>query len=281
MNVELRHTNPVEDVYHITDGCGNFATLVVGQCKALLYDTMMGLGDLRSYVEGITNLPLVVMNSHCHLDHMGGNDQYDKVYCSFKDVELIDANIVNTYEREESQPFDLSLCRKGLEKKEILENIDEGAVFDLGGITAEVVGLPGHTEGSLGVYIPERRLLIVGDAISPQMCLFLEGGLFLKDYIATLEKVNEMDFDYFLLSHFEAPYPKEVLDDFMECTKLPSKKRGYDYEYSLIPKYKGMIYVYQARNALINDMVCIILRYDDEAINVEIQNAKKKKKTAQ
>ena len=53
--------------------------LILGEDKALLWDTGMGIGRLRSLTEKITDLPIVVLNSHDHFDHIGGNAEFDEV----------------------------------------------------------------------------------------------------------------------------------------------------------------------------------------------------------
>ncbi len=47
--------------------------VLVGNKKALVLDTAYGFGDLHAVVRKITGLPLVVVNSHGHIDHTGGN----------------------------------------------------------------------------------------------------------------------------------------------------------------------------------------------------------------
>src|ERR1700690_4301482 len=54
--------------------------LIVGQQRALLFDTGMGIGDIKSVTAHLTQLPIVVLNSHTHDDHVGGNWQFDTVY---------------------------------------------------------------------------------------------------------------------------------------------------------------------------------------------------------
>lgn len=256
MNAELKHTEPFPDVYHIQDGCGNFATLVVGQCKALLYDTLLGVGDLRSYVEQITQLPLIVMNSHCHPDHSGGDARFSEVYCSPWDVELLDTDFCEEYAKATGQKF------LKLPKERILP-VREGDSFDLGGLHANIIELPGHTKGSLGVFIPEKKLMLTGDAVSPQMCLFLEGTLGLREYRETLHKLMKIEFEYFLLGHFKDPYKKEMLNAFERCSRLPGHKKGLRYIYSSLPQHKGMLYIYEIKNPQIQEMICIITKEGD------------------
>ena len=54
--------------------------LIVGHQRALLFDTGMGIGDVKSVTAQLTHLPIVVLNSHTHDDHVGGNWQFDTVY---------------------------------------------------------------------------------------------------------------------------------------------------------------------------------------------------------
>ena len=74
------------DVYRIADGIfaiyesGQFeeviSFLVTGDDRALLFDTGLGIGDMTRVVEQLTDLEIVVLNSHTHYDHIGGNYQF-------------------------------------------------------------------------------------------------------------------------------------------------------------------------------------------------------------
>ena len=54
--------------------------LVLGEKRALLFDTGMGISDLRKVTNELTRLPIVVLNSHTHDDHVGDNWQFETVY---------------------------------------------------------------------------------------------------------------------------------------------------------------------------------------------------------
>src|SRR5437660_1210059 len=54
--------------------------LIVGTKQALLFDTGMGIGNIKAVVARLTSRPIVVLNSHTHDDHVGGNWQFPFVY---------------------------------------------------------------------------------------------------------------------------------------------------------------------------------------------------------
>ena len=65
-------------IFHIWEPAGVASSLILGKTKALLIDTGYGYGDLKSVVRSLTGLPLCVVNTHCHLDHAGGNYLFQK-----------------------------------------------------------------------------------------------------------------------------------------------------------------------------------------------------------
>src|SRR6476646_25952 len=54
--------------------------LILGKKRALLFDTGMGISDMKKLVQGLTTLPVSVLNSHTHNDHVGDNWQFDDIY---------------------------------------------------------------------------------------------------------------------------------------------------------------------------------------------------------
>jgi len=53
--------------------------LVIGKNKALLFDTGLGIKNIKKEVLKITNLPIIVINSHRHFDHIGGNKLFQNI----------------------------------------------------------------------------------------------------------------------------------------------------------------------------------------------------------
>ena len=67
-------------VWTLTNRWQNFMFLIVGEEKAMLIDTGYGEGNLREIVEGITDKPVMVVDTHGHFDHTGGNAWWTDVW---------------------------------------------------------------------------------------------------------------------------------------------------------------------------------------------------------
>ena len=78
-----------DNLYQFKDALGSLCTLLIGTERALVLDTCYGIGDLYSEIKNLTNLPLIVVNSHGHMDHSCGNYQFDEVYIHSNDLELV------------------------------------------------------------------------------------------------------------------------------------------------------------------------------------------------
>ena len=64
---------------HLIDDAGESTCyLITGNERALLVDTANGYEDLAAIVRSITNLPVIVVNTHGHGDHIFGNVYFDK-----------------------------------------------------------------------------------------------------------------------------------------------------------------------------------------------------------
>lgn len=215
-------------VYHLTEilpnvyRIGNSAVhsdLLVGEHHALLFDTGYGFDDLHGLVRRITDLPLYVVNSHGHVDHACGNWQFEEVFIHSEDVAVCIEHNGEAMRRSEMEgaelPADFDLVEYLAHDCGNLRPVVEGDVFELGGITLEVVELPGHTKGSIGLLYRQERILYVGDAVNCFVWLFLPEAAKLSVYKDTLYKVRALPFDRMIQSHEPRVMPKNCLDDYI------------------------------------------------------------------
>lgn len=183
--------------------------LLAGTDRALLLDTGFGTVDVRSIVEGLTPLPLTVVNSHAHFDHIGANYQFDTVYLHPADEAL--------YRLHRSRlPHDHPMTER-------LLPLAEGDRFDLGGRTLEVIEAPGHSLGSICLLDVERRRLFTADTCcKADVLLCLEYCGTVAQYAATIHKLQGMQdrFDITWPSHHAVPVENGILDQFAHAADL-------------------------------------------------------------
>jgi glyoxylase-like metal-dependent hydrolase (beta-lactamase superfamily II) len=68
----IKTTKMMDGVYEMKEFNSVTLWLLEGNDKCLLIDTGMGLADLPATIRGITGKPVAVVNSHIHIDHIGG-----------------------------------------------------------------------------------------------------------------------------------------------------------------------------------------------------------------
>ena len=225
----MKHLQSIYTVRELEHGLyriGNsmvFMDLIVGTHHALLFDTGYGFGDLKALVRSITDKPLYVVNSHGHVDHACGNEQFGGAWIHPDDMALaLEHNgrglrMAELQTAEVPMDFDLE-AYLNLGTGE-LKPVGEGHRFDLGGITLEVVQLPGHTAGSIGLWCPEKRIIWVGDAMNCFVWLFLPEARSLEVYIGSLQKAARLPFTHMLQSHEPDPVPKRRLWDYLDLAE--------------------------------------------------------------
>ena len=167
-------------VFHITDCMGVNMTLLRGTDKALLIDAGYGIENIREQAEALAGMPVQLLLTHGHHDHALGAAHFSA--CCFFEDEL---EVYRFYTRREqrervagqasgkglSVPRDF-LTRPVAEPEMLHPLRDEETGFDLvtfilGGLTARVYRVPGHTPGSAVIFVPEHHLLLTGDNWNP------------------------------------------------------------------------------------------------------------------
>lgn len=187
------YTKIRNNIWQIAEDSGVYCTLVKGSGLAVLIDTGFGKRDLRTFVEENVSTPYMVINSHGHPDHIGGNHWFHTVYALQEEWDII-----RHFEGEQPRTY-------------ALKEIQIGQNISLGNVNMTVVSLTGHTKGSVGFFIPEEKLLIAGDALNECQWLFNYGSLKMKDLYETIKTTMQLDFATYLCGHSDKEYPKENL----------------------------------------------------------------------
>jgi glyoxylase-like metal-dependent hydrolase (beta-lactamase superfamily II) len=172
--------------------------LVVGDDRAVLLDTGLGVADIRAVAEGLSGKPLSVVNTHYHFDHTGGNRQFDQIAIHRDGADLLaqpapeglaqgymdyTRRMISAwpgYKELDDSYFHLvtadTLIRPlppgfdpqaySVEPSTATQLLDDGDEIDLGGRVLRVMHTPGHSPDSICLLDEHNGLLFGGDTIN-------------------------------------------------------------------------------------------------------------------
>lgn len=91
--------------------------------------------------------------------------------------------------------------------------IQDGEEINLGGLTLQIILLPGHTKGSTCLLLKEQRVLFTGDAINRQLWVQLEESLPMREVVEHMDRIMWVmeEADWILHGHANYWEPIELL----------------------------------------------------------------------
>lgn len=190
---------------------------VRGRDRDMLVDTGLGIASLRSAARDIFDKRLTAVATHTHFDHIGGMHEFDERVvhvseaaimadgsspmmlrsCNFSEAELRELGDVGyPVERDElisavpEAAFDIAAHTT--RPAPCTWSVKEGDRVDLGNRSFEVMHLPGHSPGSIGLWEETTGILFSGDAIYDGALLTNFPGADLNDYVRTMLRLREL-----------------------------------------------------------------------------------------
>lgn len=150
--------------------------LILGEKRAVLFDTGLGVGKISAVVGKLTPLPITVINSHTHFDHVGGNAEFKEIWN--RDLPYTRRNMRgerNVYSRDTLAserlcgplPAGVNAASYKIRAWKNTRVLQNNKRLDLGGRELEVIFTPGHTPDSLSLLDPKNGLLFTGDTFYP------------------------------------------------------------------------------------------------------------------
>lgn len=147
--------------------------LLCGNEQAVLIDTGLGVANIKKIIDSLTSLPVIVVTTHVHWDHIGGHKYYKHIGVHEAEREWLSNNF----------PIPLQVVKKNLlreqcsfpsdfhiEEYQIFQGIPQlilhdGDCISLGNRNLMVLHTPGHSPGHCCFYEAERGYLFSGDLI--------------------------------------------------------------------------------------------------------------------
>src|SRR5690242_12682181 len=179
-------TDPWFEVYRVAPGTfaiyephqaeETISYLIVGTKQAVIFDTGMGISSISKVTRQLTTKPVVVLNSHTHNDHVGGNSEFTFIYGM--DTDFTRKNARGSRVDAQAEIAADQLCGNtppGFNSKtyatkpwKISRFIRDGFTINLGGgRKLEVIATPGHTPDAIALIDRENGLLFTGDTYYP------------------------------------------------------------------------------------------------------------------
>jgi glyoxylase-like metal-dependent hydrolase (beta-lactamase superfamily II) len=171
--------------------------LIVGERRALLFDTGLGIGNIQTVANSLTKLPVSVLNSHTHNDHVGDNWRFSDIYGRDTGFTRADARGSKADAQAELAPGQLcGALPAGFDAKayatkpfRITHWLHDGDTIDLGGRTLKVIATPGHTPDAIALLDEKNGLLFPGDSFYLGPIYLYRPETDLDAYVASMQKL--------------------------------------------------------------------------------------------
>jgi len=189
---------------------------VRGRERDLLVDTGMGISSLSEAAAEIFQKPICAVATHTHLDHVGSLHEFPERIVHAAEAERLRRTSDNFSMLREDHPFEFiaGLERAGyavgprfitaLPRADFdlhtftcspappTRLVEEGEMIDLGNRVLEVLHLPGHSPGSIGLWESATGVLFSGDAIYDGPLLDELPGSEIASYINTMRRLEKL-----------------------------------------------------------------------------------------
>lgn len=187
---------------------------VRGRDRDLLIDTGLGVSSLKDAISDMIDKPLAAVATHVHYDHVGCLHEFDERimhrveaprmtdyreftwlkktdfledYVTHGNTDGFDEYLIN---RAPYEGFNVEGYR--ITSTTVTRPVDEGDIIDLGNRHFEVMHLPGHSPGSMGLWEAGTGTLFSGDALYDGTLLDELPDSSITDYIETMKRLRDL-----------------------------------------------------------------------------------------
>jgi len=206
----IQKINDRISVFFTEEGFGKSNAVLVDDDTRVMIDSGAGKITELARPENIE----ILMNSHCHIDHVWDNDLFVNARIlahplereNFKDSKKIGS--IENWEKYMHEDLEKYMHLIGTMKQSfsghwrVDDTIDEGDVIDAGRTRIQVMHMPGHTSGHLAFFFPDEGLLFCGD-----ICLTKVGPWYgdamtpVDDFITSINRIIKMKPDMVVSGH--------------------------------------------------------------------------------
>ena len=175
--------------------------LVTGSGAVLAIDSPVPeIAGFRAYIEEKFALPVIMVNTHGHVDHIGCNGHFEKVSLEKEDWAIASGGGIQR-SREKNAERNL--------KYQVADS-PEGTVISLGDREITAFHLPGHTKGSVVLYEAVTGTLFGGDAVARRILHGMSDWTPLEEYLAKLREIAKLRIEFIYSMHDDFALPNDM-----------------------------------------------------------------------
>ncbi|MGH6890724.1 MAG: MBL fold metallo-hydrolase [Dongiaceae bacterium] len=187
---------------------------VRGRDRDLLIDTGLGMASLKQAARHLFEKELTTVVTHAHYDHVGGFHEFEERVIHSAEARKVAAGNAASLYGENKDALLESIRAAGYDVPPELftavpsetydprsyavlpaaatRTVEEGDVIDIGDRRFEVLHLPGHSPGSIGLWEAGTGTLFSGDAIYDGPLLDELPGSDISTYVATMKRLRQL-----------------------------------------------------------------------------------------
>ncbi|QAA33353.1 MBL fold metallo-hydrolase [Clostridium manihotivorum] len=149
--------------------------LLLGHTSAVLIDTGLGIDNIKRITDRLTKLPIKVLTTHVHWDHIGNHHMFEEIFVHSADsdwlengikgisIDQIRKDIIRDTTKDIPGNFDASKYIPYTGKPKGL--LEDGDIIDLGKRTLKIYHTPGHSPGHICIHDMLNGYLFTGDLL--------------------------------------------------------------------------------------------------------------------
>lgn len=178
--------------------------LLLGETESVLIDTGQGIDNIKRVTDQLTDLPIRVLTTHVHYDHIGSHGEFDRIYVHKNDadwlingtegisVESIREEINKDLIERTPDHFDLNTYTPY--QGEPTGFLAEGDLIDIGNRQLKIYHTPGHTPGHICIFDQTNGYLFTGDSLYDRTPIYAYyPSTNPRDLVKSLDRICEIE----------------------------------------------------------------------------------------
>lgn len=203
--------------------------LLLGTRKALLIDTGLGIDSMKRITDQLTTLPIIVVTTHVHWDHIGSHKEFEKIYVHEGDVDWLVNGIQGLSIQQIRADVGRDLTKAPPKcfqpetyipfKGEPTGVLMDGDIFQLGDRQVQVIHTPGHSPGHIALHDHTYGYVFTGDLLYADKPIYaFYPSTSPEDLVDSWEKLTKISHVKRIFgSHYTLGMAPEVLDELREA----------------------------------------------------------------